>query len=116
MKINERWRTLGWKHPLWDYVRFYSVFRGKKRDEWMMKLRRGLFEVEPGENLGVAAETIGLFVDHLDSRDADLRAANALLRTKAEALAFCEMLKVEVGMTSTQLPGWTDTPERWLRE
>ncbi len=30
MKVNENWRALGWRDPLWDYIRFFSVFRGKK--------------------------------------------------------------------------------------
>ncbi len=83
-------------------MRFYSVFRGKKRDEWLAKLRGGWFEVEAGKDLAIAPESIQLFADYLDGRDADLRAANDRLRTKAEALAFCEALKFAVGMTSTQ--------------
>jgi len=56
MKIEPRWRALGWKPPLWDHVRFYSVFRGKKRDEWLAKLRGGRLEVEAGKDLAIAPE------------------------------------------------------------
>ncbi len=58
MEVNEKWRTLGWRDPLWDYVRFFSVFRGKKRDEWIEKLRQRIFEVEPGRELLVPGGTI----------------------------------------------------------
>jgi hypothetical protein len=50
MIVDKRWRKLGWRHPLWDYVRFYTSFRKrtKQREEWLAKLRASVFEVEPG--------------------------------------------------------------------
>jgi hypothetical protein len=111
MKVNEKWRKLGWRDPLWDYVRFFSVFRGKKRDQWVGKLRDGIFEVEPGKELVVPEGTIERFLDYLDNRDDDLDLANLMLRTKGEALEYCENLKFQVGMTATKLEGWTDSPQ-----
>lgn len=74
-------------------------------------MRKGKFEVEPGKELVVPEGTIERFLDYLDNREADLEVANAMLRTKEDALAFCETLKFKVGMTATKLEGWTDTPQ-----
>ena len=41
MKINARWRGIGWRHSMWDMLRFYSVVRtqGKKiAKAWREKL------------------------------------------------------------------------------
>ena len=112
MRIDEGWRRLGWRHPLWDYVRYYTSFRKgeKKRDIWLTKLRDGVFEVQPGVNLAIPEADMRLFVRYLDERETSYDAAVAQLRTKAEALAYCETLKWEVAMTRTKLEGWTDTP------
>jgi len=37
--------------------------------------------------------------------------AASRLRTKEEALAYCEQLKVEVSMTRTRLVDWQDSPK-----
>ncbi len=111
MKVNEKWRKLGWRDPLWDYVRFFSVFKGEQRSQWVAKLRKGIFEVEPGKELDVPEGTIERVLDYLDNRDADLAVAADLLRTSGDAIAFCDSLKFKVGMTTTKLKGWTDSPQ-----
>jgi len=113
MIVNEQWRQLGWRHPLWDYVRFYTSFRKrtKQQKEWLAKLRNSVFEVEAGTNMTIPPVDIRLFVQYLDEREANFEEAFAKLRTKEEALAYCENLKLEVAMTSTKLEGWTDSPK-----
>lgn len=113
MKIDERWRALGWRHPVWDFVRFYTSLRkrSKLRDEWLTKLRNEVFEVQPGTNLKVQPSDMRLFLQYLDEREAKFEEAASTLRTKDEALAYCEGLKLQVAMTSTKMEGWTDTPK-----
>jgi len=113
MKVDERWRGLGWRHPLWDYVRFYTSLRKgtKQRELWLAKLREQVFEVQPGTNLIVPAGDMRLFLQYLDERDSGFIAAASRLRTRDEALAYCAGLKVTVGMTTTKLEGWTDSPK-----
>src|SRR4051794_31982850 len=110
MRVERKWRRLGWRHPHWDFVRVYTSFRKgtKKRDAWIARLRESVFEVEPGRELAVAPEDIRLFLEYIDGRDACYERASAELRTKEEALDFCEQLKVQVAMTSTRLEGWTN--------
>jgi hypothetical protein len=113
MIVDKRWRKLGWRHPLWDYVRFYTSFRKgtKQREEWLAKLKASIFEVEPGTNLVIPAEDMRRFLRYLDEREEKFAAASERLRTKDEALAYCNDLKYEVAMTTTKLQGWTDSPK-----
>lgn len=41
MRVHAAWRKLGWRHPVWDMLRFYSVVRTQKKEiaaEWRRKL------------------------------------------------------------------------------
>ncbi len=105
MNIEEKWRALGWRHPLWDYVRFYSVVQTQKkklRETWKEKLRKNVMEIDKDHDLPVEPKDAELFFEYLDEREADLRKATDLLRTEEEALAYCERLGVEVTNTSTR--------------
>ena len=113
MIVDSRWRKLGWRHPLWDYVRFYTSFRKrtKLREQWLAKLKDSVFEVEPGMNLVIPPADMRLFLAYLDERETKFQEVFTQLRTKQEALVYCENLKYEVAMTTTKLEGWTDSPK-----
>ncbi|ODU01216.1 MAG: hypothetical protein ABS79_02050 [Planctomycetes bacterium SCN 63-9] len=109
MIVDPRWRNLGWRHPLWDFVRFYNVVSRQKRnfrDDWIAKFKESKFEVESGEFFPVPNEIVQLFFDYLEAREKYLVRAFELLRTEEEALAFCTTKKMTVGKTVTQLEGW----------
>jgi hypothetical protein len=112
MKVDARWRKLGWRHPLWDYVRFYTSFRKgtKQRDQWLDKLSNSVFEVESEADLIVPPADMRSFLKYIEEREVNYENAFAKLREKDGALAYCEGLKLKVSMTSTKLEGWTDSP------
>lgn len=105
MNVNEKWRGLGWRHPLWDYVRFYSVVRaqgGKVRERWEEKLRGSTMEIDANHDLAIPDGHADLFFDYLDRREKDFDNAVNSLRTEEEALAFCDRIGAEVTKTRTQ--------------
>ena len=109
MKVDQRWRRLGWRHPLWDYVRFYSVVRGQRKDlreQWTDHMKKGTFEIVPGQNIEIDPDHSRLFFQYLDYRDRQFKAAFELLRTEEQALTYCEQMKVQVSKNVTQLPGY----------
>jgi hypothetical protein len=55
-----------------------------------------------------------LFLQYLDEREENYQQAFATLRSKDEALAYCEGLKLQVKMTTTKLEGWTDSPKAMI--
>src|SRR5437867_3023885 len=101
MKVKAKWRRLGWRHPLWDYVRFYSVVRRQKKalkEAWVEKLKKeNKFEVDATSNLVLPPEHVKLFFADLNERVADFEHVKGMLRTEPEALAFCKTLGVTVG-------------------
>lgn len=109
MKVERRWRKLGWRHPLWDFVRFYSVVvtqRKELREQWIENMKKGTFEIVPGQNIPIDPADSRLFFEYLAYREAQFNAAFGRLRTEDQALKFCEKMKVEVAKNVTQLAGY----------
>jgi hypothetical protein len=81
---------------LWDYVRFYSVVQGQRkelRERWREKLRNDTMEIDAARSFPVPAGHADLFFDYLRHRERDFKLATELLRTEEEALAFCERIQ-----------------------
>jgi hypothetical protein len=107
MEINRKWRRLGWRHPLWDYLRFYSVVQKQEkevREAWKKKLRANTMEIDASHNLPVRAKHVRLFFDYLEYRESDFNDAMQLLRTESEALAYCDRLGAKVSQVRTRNP------------
>ncbi len=105
MNIEEKWRALGWRHPLWDYVRFYSVVQRQKaklRVAWEEKLEGGVMEIDASHDLPVPSGHAELFFDYLRHRERDFGTATGLLRSEEEALAYCEEIGAEVRKVKTR--------------
>lgn len=105
MNVDTKWRALGWRHPLWDYVRFYSVVQRQKmelREAWEKKLKGGIMEIDESHDLSVPAGHAELFFDYLRHRERDFEKATDLLRTEQEALAYCEKIGAEVRKVRTR--------------
>ncbi len=105
MNINEKWRDLGWKHPLWDYVRFYSVVRTQKkaiRAAWEEKMRDGKMEIDDNHELQIPPGHAELFFDYMRARADDFEMATGLLRTEQEANDFCDQIGARVSEVKTR--------------
>src|SRR5260370_31336604 len=106
MKVNAGWRNLGWRHPIWDILRFYSVVRAQGRKiaaEWRRKFEESaVLEVDERNSLKVDREHIRLFFLYLDQQAADLQRANAVLRDEKAAIAFAKRVKAKIRVTATQ--------------
>jgi hypothetical protein len=105
MKVNRRWRRLGWRHPLWDYIRFYSVIQRQKkelREKWKESLRNGSMEIDETHSLPVPSEHVKLFFDYLTCQEQDFETAMELLRTEEEALAYCKQIGAKVSTVKTR--------------
>ncbi|CAN5266790.1 hypothetical protein BH10PLA2_BH10PLA2_00970 [soil metagenome] len=106
MQVNPGWRELGWRHPVWDMLRFYSVVRaqGKKiAAEWRRKFESSHFlEVDSNNGFAVDPKDVGLFWKYLDDQEADFATASACLRSEAEAIGFAESVKAAIRVIATQ--------------
>jgi len=115
MVNNSGYKIHGWRHELWDVVRFFrSIGKNHKklREFWLDYLRKenGLavstkkskktFKVL--EHLPLKKETVQLFFDYLEYSEEMLVELTGCLRTEEQALRFCNRSGVEVDKTSTQ--------------
>ena len=104
MIIDAHWKSLGWRHAVWDLVRYYCSLRGwKKQQQWLDELA-GTKQMKVGssEHLPIDAGDIETLLAYLETRKKKLHLGLAQLRTEDEAVAFCEANKILVGRTVTQ--------------
>lgn len=104
MRINVRWRQLGWRHPLWDLVRFYRGLGAKQREAWLRGLQRDASMVTgDGKRFRLPAEDVAMLLEYLPACETDTAQAFREFRTEAEGLAFCEKLGITVAVTKTKM-------------
>jgi hypothetical protein len=106
MKVNTEWRNLGWRHPIGDMLRFYSVVLAQGRNiaaDWRRKLiEQCTLVIDATHNLPIGSDEAALFDKYLDSQQADLQAASARLREEAEAVAYAVKLGATVRQVATK--------------
>lgn len=106
MEVNQLWRKLGWRHPMWDILRFYSVVRAQGKNvaiEWRQKFERSaVLEVDESNGFKVNPKYVRLFCQYLDRQADDLKNANAALRDEAAAIAFANRVKAKIRITATK--------------
>jgi hypothetical protein len=104
MQAKEPWMSLGWRHDLWDLVRYYCSLRGERQKaEWLKVLAStGAMIVGDSPALAVAPDDVELIVKYLDERPKLFSTAFGQLRTEDEALAYCKSKSISVGTTPTQ--------------
>jgi len=105
MIVQERWKALGWRHTVWDLVRYYCSFGNSKKEaqSWLDELRNcHQMKVGSSKHLPIASEDIDAFFAYLDDRGVMTEAALDSLRTEEEALAYCQSSGFVVGTVKTK--------------
>ena len=103
MYAEEPWKSLGWRHSVWDLLRYYCSIRGKqKKQEWVNDLNSTLLlSVDDNAKLPLNEEDVRLFVSYLEYRDKQENVATYLLRSEDEALEYCTIKGIQVSKTTT---------------
>jgi hypothetical protein len=104
MHAEQKWKRLGWRHPLWDLLRFYlSVKHQVPRARWLERLdEANTLSVEDGKSFEIDPVHVALFFEYLRQRESDFAEAFGMLRSEAEALRFCRRHKIRVAKTTTK--------------
>lgn len=104
MQANSKWLELGWRHPLWNIIRFYLSIRGKKQQEtWQKALKnKKAIQIGDGQELPVPTAHIDLLFEYLDVREEMFNIASRQLRNEDAALQYCVDKKITVGKTTTK--------------
>jgi hypothetical protein len=97
------WLKLGWRHPVWDLVRFFLSLRGAQGQKWLSLLKDTKeMKVGDGEAIPVEPAIIDQFFAYLAKRDATFNMSVGLLRSEEEALKYCSTKLIQVLKTTTK--------------
>ena len=104
MSDRSRWQSLGWRHPVWNLVRYYCSLRSEgERKKWLDQLRReNWMSISDGGKFRIKKEHINLLTQYLSFRKDELSRIFSLLRTEKQALNFCRKLGIKAGTTRTR--------------
>lgn len=104
MQASAKWKDIGWRHGVWELVRYYFSLRGdQQRDLWLSELRSsGQMSVGIAEAFPIDRDDVELLSQYLGERRPLVASAYANLRSEEAALSFCRANSIAVGQTRTK--------------
>lgn len=103
MKTFEDWQKLGWRHVVWELVRYYLSLR-KEGAAWLSELESK--ESEWIQLMKLSEGDLALLKAYLKFRETASSDGADLLRTEGEAIDFCNRSKYVFGTNKTQIEGY----------
>jgi hypothetical protein len=107
MTRTDKWASLGWRHTLWDLVRFYLSLARRKNDqaEWLEELQNlNKMKVGNSAELPIEPEHVKLFFEYLKERESNVASVYTMLRDEKQAVKACKDRKLKVEYTRTKNP------------
>jgi len=100
----DNWCRVGWEHPVWELVRYFLSIGTKEERESFVKALRDESAAKIGKvKLRLEADVSKLLIAYLEFRSTLWDARGKMLRTEAEAVAFCvKALKESPKTTQTK--------------
>jgi transcriptional regulator with XRE-family HTH domain len=105
MRAVQKWNKLGWKHPLWDLIRYYLSLRGsRQQSEFRRALRDDKHVLVNGDVRFPVGKKVSsrLFERYLEDRRDQFASLVNCLRTEEQALEYCKQLGITAQQTTTQ--------------
>src|SRR5262245_33663031 len=105
MTSHQRWVTLGWRHPIWELVRYYCALGKRKAEQrrWLDELQKtNMMTVGQAANLVIDPAIVKLFCEYLKDRELDYANVFAKLRTEDSAVKACKDRGEAVAYTTTK--------------
>lgn len=104
MTPEAKWAGLGWRHPVWDLVRYHLSLRGPRRlAAWLEDLKNtNQMAVGTAATLPIEPEQVTLFFEYLQQREKDFAQAYAMLRKEEEALKYCQDRQIAIDYVRTK--------------
>lgn len=102
MNHRPHWKALGWRHDIWELVRYYRSLR-LGGEAWLKHFKdTGSLVAGNGAAFPIRPDYIAALDRYLSEAKADFPIAFEALRTEGEALAFCGTLGAAVRLTTTR--------------
>jgi len=95
----KEWQKIGWRHNVWELVRYYHSIRSKP-DDWLKNLSSSGSEL--AKLLQISKDDLEILNSYIQYRKKSLKEGLDLLRTEEEAIAFCKSEGFKWGITKTK--------------
>jgi hypothetical protein len=105
MTPKDNWKALGWRHTLWDLVRFYLSLSRRKTEqaEWLTQLEKTKkMKVGTSVELPIDPAHVKLFFEYLKERETNEAEVFGLLRTEEQAIKACKERGFKIKYTQTK--------------
>lgn len=105
MTPKDKWKALGWRHTLWDLVRFYLSLARRKKDQaaWVEELQKAnKMKVGDSVELPIDPAHVSLFVEYLKERESNEAEVYKMLRNEEQAVKACTDRNLTVKYTQTK--------------
>jgi hypothetical protein len=103
MKIKKSWRDLGYKHIVWELLRFYlSIKSEPKQIAWLREIEKNCAVSTGKEPYPLQTSDVELLVSYLEDRETASKDAFNRLRDEQQARKFCDENRISFGTTATK--------------
>jgi len=105
MTAQDNWKSLGWRHTLWDLVRYYLSLARRKSEQasWLEELESvNKMRVGDSAELPIEKEHVKLFFEYLKERELNVAALYKNLRSEEQAIKACDDRQLKVQFTRTK--------------
>lgn len=98
-----KWKSLGWKDPFWELLRFYCSLRGNEQKQFLKDLSgKNTKNSKWWELLKLSESAVNLITNYCAVRESLVREALESLRTEEEAISFCQQKSIRWEVTKTK--------------
>jgi hypothetical protein len=103
MEIKKIWRELGYKHIVWELLRFYLAIKSEpKQNAWLRDIEKNCAISTGKEPFPLQKSDVDLLVSYLEDRETAFNVAADRLRNEKQARKFCDDNNISFGTTSTK--------------
>lgn len=102
---NSSWTKLGWRHTVWDLVRYYCSLARRRtlQAEWLTELEQTKkMRVGNSVNLAIDPDHVKLFFEYLKARELNEAELYQNLRVEEAAIKACKDRDLKVEFTKTK--------------
>jgi hypothetical protein len=114
MTAKDKWKRLGWRHPVWDLLRYYCSLERKRTEQarWLEELEQAKrMKVGESAELPIDPTDVGLFFEYLIEREVGEAEAYGYLRNEDAAVKACVDRGLAVEYTKTKSKDHHQSPK-----
>src|SRR4051795_827736 len=99
-----KWTELGWRHPVWDLVRYYLSLKSPHQATVWLEDLQNTKEMRVGDSaaLPIDPRHVQFFFEYLKQREKDFAQTYSMLRTEEAAVKCCHDRSISIEYVRTK--------------